>query len=175
MGIMGLNSDSCRTLHPSIKARSLEALCMLLVPFPRLHFILPSNGTDVTSLPFNPLLDNIDLNINPLTAALIIEDGAQLEGSHPRVEKVHIPPRGLGFTLLMNDGGFHPVLKSFVSEFPEEFTAFDMENLEFQEAEANLNDLISEYDQYQENWNPGWGQRTFAHWLIGSGLDENQI
>eukprot|EP00493_Phyllostaurus_siculus_P026499 UN26844 len=75
----------------------------------------------------------------------------------------------------MNDPGMHQVLKSFVSEFPEEFTDFDMENMEFQEAEANVSDLISEYDQYQENWNPGWGQRTFAHWLVGSGLDEKQI
>ena len=44
----------------------------------------------------------------------------------------------------------HSALKRQMSMFPFRYTGEGMDEMEFTEAESNMNDLVSEYQQYQD-------------------------
>lgn len=87
-----------------------------------------------------------------------------------KVAVCDIPPRGLRMasTFIGNNTAiqevFRRVGKQFVMMFRRKaflnwYTAEGMDELEFTEAESNLNDLVSEYQQYQDatadlDWEP---------------------
>ena len=84
-----------------------------------------------------------------------------------------IPPRGLKMaaTFIGNSTAIQEIFKRISEQFTAMFrrkaflhwyTGEGMDEMEFTEAESNMNDLVSEYQQYQvQSW-------TFAHWTIFS-------
>ncbi|KAF9460314.1 beta-tubulin 2 tubb2 [Collybia nuda] len=178
----------------------LRKLGMNLVPFPRLHFLMPSyapfynpaarsfQGTSIPELT-KALFDRKNLLVacNPahgryLTAATIfrgkissreaevsVRDLQQKNSAHfvewipdnVSVSLVSVPPVGQtqSATALSNSTAIQELFKrtgeSFSSMFKRRaflhwYTGEGMDIMEFSEAESNTNDLISEYQQYQE-------------------------
>ncbi|KAI7996268.1 hypothetical protein LOK49_LG10G01760 [Camellia lanceoleosa] len=62
-----------------------------------------------------------------------------------------------------------------------------MDEMEFTEAESNMNDLVSEYQQYQdvtadeegervsEQFTAMFRRKAFLHWYTGEGMDEMEF
>ncbi|RPD61039.1 beta-tubulin 2 [Lentinus tigrinus ALCF2SS1-7] len=178
----------------------LRKLAMNLVPFPRLHFLMPSyapfydpkakayhrwNTKDLT----NALFDRANLLVacDPrfgryLTAATIfrgkvssqeaeqsVYDLQKKDSAHfvewipdnVSVSLCSVPPVGQtqAATCLANSTAVQELFKRTLSQFSAMFkrraylhwyTGEGMDTMEFSEAESNTNDLIAEYQQYQE-------------------------
>ncbi|KAF6116783.1 tubulin beta class I [Phyllostomus discolor] len=102
----------------------LRKLAVNMVPFPRLHFFMPGFA--------------------PLTSPVC-----------------DIPPRGLkmAVTFIGNSTAIQELFKRISEQFTAMFrrkaflhwyTGEGMDEMEFTEAESNMNDLVSEYQQYQD-------------------------
>lgn len=178
----------------------LRKLAMNLVPFPRLHFLMPSyapffdlkaraftrwNTKDLT----NALFDRANLLVacDPrfgryLTAATIFRGNVasqQAEQSVSDLQKKNsaqfvewipdnisvslcsVPPLGhtQSATCLANSTAVQELFKRTLSQFAAMYkrraflhwyTGEGMDAMEFSEAESNTQDLIAEYQQYQE-------------------------
>ncbi|KAI0787979.1 beta-tubulin 2 [Fomes fomentarius] len=178
----------------------LRKLAMNLVPFPRLHFLMPSyapffdlkaraftrwNTKDLT----NALFDrgNLLVACDPrfgryLTAATIFRGNVasqQAEQSVSDLQKKNsaqfvewipdnisvslcsVPPLGhtQSATCLANSTAVQELFKRTLSQFAAMYkrraflhwyTGEGMDSMEFSEAESNTQDLIAEYQQYQE-------------------------
>nr|CAH7723946.1 unnamed protein product [Callosobruchus chinensis] len=63
-----------------------------------------------------------------------------------------IPPRGLKMaaTFIGNSTAIQELFKRISEQFTAMYTGEGMDEMEFTEAESNMNDLVSEYQQYQE-------------------------
>ncbi|MCP9265006.1 beta-tubulin [Dirofilaria immitis] len=103
----------------------LRKLAVNMVPFPRLHFFMPGFA--------------------PLTSRTVCD----------------IPPRGLKMaaTFIGNSTAIQELFKRVSEQFTAMFrrkaflhwyTGEGMDEMEFTEAESNMNDLVSEYQQYQD-------------------------
>nr|XP_020444827.1 tubulin beta-4B chain-like [Monopterus albus] len=113
----------------------LRKLAVNMVPFPRLHFFMPG---------FAPLTSRgspTPNNVKPAVCA--------------------IPPRGLkmAVTFIGNSTAIQELFKRISEQFTAMFrrkaflhwyTGEGMDEMEFTEAESNMNDLVSEYQQYQD-------------------------
>lgn len=80
-----------------------------------------------------------------------------------KVAVCDIPPRGLKMsaTFIGNTTAIQEIFKRISEQFTAMFrrkaflhwyTGEGMDEMEFTEAESNMNDLISEYQQYQVSW-----------------------
>ncbi|XP_016396146.1 tubulin beta-5 chain-like [Sinocyclocheilus rhinocerous] len=88
-------------------------------------------------------------------------EGAELVDSDVKVAVCDIPPRGLKMssTFIGNSTAIQELFKRISEQFSAMFkrkaflhwfTGEGMDEMEFTEAESNMNDLVSEYQQYQE-------------------------
>ncbi|ELK15023.1 Tubulin beta-2A chain [Pteropus alecto] len=113
----------------------LRKLAVNMVPFPRLHFFMPG---------FAPLTSRGSQQYRALTTAVC-----------------DIPPRGLkmAVTFIGNSTAIQELFKRISEQFTAMFrrkaflhwyTGEGMDEMEFTEAESNMNDLVSEYQQYQD-------------------------
>ncbi|KAI5645334.1 tubulin/FtsZ family, GTPase domain-containing protein [Phthorimaea operculella] len=113
----------------------LRKLAVNMVPFPRLHFFIPG---------FAPLTSRGSQQYRALTTAVC-----------------DIPPRGLKMsaTFIGNSTAIQELFKRISEQFTAMFrrkaflhwyTGEGMDEMEFTEAESNMNDLVSEYQQYQD-------------------------
>jgi tubulin beta len=178
----------------------LRKLGMNLVPFPRLHFLMPSyapfydpnarsfQGTSVNELT-QALFDrkNLLLACDPrlgryLTAATIFRGKVSSRDAEYAVQELQrknsplfvewipdnvsvslcsVPPVGQtqSATALANSTSIQEVFKRTLGQFVAMYkrrafihwyTGEGMDTMEFSEAESNTQDLISEYQQYQE-------------------------
>lgn len=83
--------------------------------------------------------------------------------SNVKVAVCDIPPRGLKMsaTFIGNTTAIQEIFKRISEQFTAMFrrkaflhwyTGEGMDEMEFTEAESNMNDLVSEYQQYQVPW-----------------------
>ena len=79
----------------------------------------------------------------------------------PQVAVCDVPPRGLPMaaTFIGNSTAIQEIFKRIAEQFTAMFrrkaflhwyTGEGMDEMEFTEAESNMNDLVSEYQQYQD-------------------------
>merc|ERR1712077_6209 len=141
----------------------LRKLAVNMVPFPRLHFFMPG---------FAPLTARGSQQYRALTVPELTQQmfGIQNKNSSYFVEWIpnniktavcDIPPRGLKMsaTFIGNSTAIQELFKRISEQFTAMFrrkaflhwyTGEGMDEMEFTEAESNMNDLVSEYQQYQE-------------------------
>ncbi|KFV69846.1 Tubulin beta-2 chain, partial [Dryobates pubescens] len=154
----------------------LRKLAVNMVPFPRLHFFMPgfapltSRGSqqyraltvpELTQQMFDS--KNMMAACDPrhgryLTVAAIFPGRMSME---EETAVCDIPPRGLKMsaTFIGNSTAIQELFKRISEQFTAMFrrkaflhwyTGEGMDEMEFTEAESNMNDLVSEYQQYQD-------------------------
>ena len=186
--------------NPGGGAGTLRELATSLVPFPRLHFLMPgfapltSRGSQQYRALTVPELTQQMFDAKNMMAACDPRHGRYLsvqamfrgrmsmkevdeqmlnvqnQNSSYFVEWIpdnvktrvcEIPPRGLKMSAIFlgNTTAIHELFKRISEQFTEMFrrkaflhwyTGEGMDEMEFTEAESNMNDLISEYQQLQD-------------------------
>jgi tubulin beta len=170
----------------------LRKLAVNMVPFPRLHFFMPSfapltsrgsqqyraiSVSELTQQMFDP--KNMMVACDPrqgryLTMAMKEADDQILNVQNKnssyfadwiphnvKTAVCDIPPRGLKIsaTFIGNNTAIQEPIKCISEQFSAMFrrkaflhwyTGEGMDEMEFTEAESNRNDLVSEYQQYQD-------------------------
>merc|ERR1711881_5057 len=141
----------------------LRKLAVNMVPFPRLHFLMPG---------FAPLTSRGSQQYRALTVPELTQQmfDVQNKNSSYFVEWIpnniktavcDIPPRGLKMStcFIGNSTAIQEMFKRVSEQFTGMFrrkaflhwyTGEGMDEMEFTEAESNMNDLVSEYQQYQD-------------------------
>uniref|UniRef100_A0A8W8M724 Tubulin beta chain n=1 Tax=Magallana gigas TaxID=29159 RepID=A0A8W8M724_MAGGI len=155
----------------------LRKLAVNMVPFPRLHFFitgfapLTSRGCqqyrtvsvpELTQQMFRGRMsmkevDEQMLNVQNKNSAYFVE----WIPNNVKIAVCDIPPRGLKMsgTFVGNSTSIQEIFKRISEQFSAMFrrkaflhwyTGEGMDEMEFMEAESNMNDLVSEYQQYQD-------------------------
>merc|ERR1712037_843551 len=141
----------------------LRKLAVNMVPFPRLHFFMPgfapltSRGSQQYRALTVPELTEQMLNIQNKNSSYFVE----WIPNNVKTAVCDIPPRGLKMaaTFIGNSTAIQELFKRISEQFTAMFrrkaflhwyTGEGMDEMEFTEAESNMNDLVSEYQQYQE-------------------------
>merc|ERR1719208_639858 len=146
----------------------LRKLAVNMVPFPRLHFFMPGFAplTARGSMQYRAvtvpeltqqMFDAKMLNIQNKNSAYFVE----WIPNNVMTSVCDIPPRGLKMasTFVGNSTAIQEIFKRISEQFSAMFrrkaflhwyTGEGMDEMEFTEAESNMNDLISEYQQYQD-------------------------
>ncbi|VDN34595.1 unnamed protein product [Dibothriocephalus latus] len=141
----------------------LRKLAVNMVPFPRLHFFMPG---------FAPLTSRGSQQYRALTVAELTQQmfdaknmmaacDPQWIPNNVKTAVCDIPPRGLKMsaTFVGNSTAIQELFKRVSDQFTAMFrrkaflhwyTGEGMDEMEFTEAESNMNDLVSEYQQYQD-------------------------
>ncbi|WAR27471.1 TBB-like protein [Mya arenaria] len=133
----------------------LRKLAVNMVPFPRLHFFMPG---------FAPLTSRGSQQYRALTVPELTQQISYFVEWIPNNVKTavcDIPPRGLKMsaTFIGNSTAIQELFKRISEQFTAMFrrkaflhwyTGEGMDEMEFTEAESNMNDLVSEYQQYQD-------------------------
>ncbi|EHB09756.1 Tubulin beta-2 chain [Heterocephalus glaber] len=151
----------------------LRKLAVNMVPFPRLHFFMPgfapltSRGSQQYRALTVPELTQQMFDSKNMMAAC---DPRHNKNSSYFVEWIpnnvktvvrDIPPHGLkmAVTFIGNSTAIQELFKRISEQFTAMFrrkaflhwyTGEGMDEMEFTEAESNMNDLVSEYQQYQD-------------------------
>uniref|UniRef100_A0A8C9M7H6 Tubulin beta chain n=1 Tax=Panthera tigris altaica TaxID=74533 RepID=A0A8C9M7H6_PANTA len=145
----------------------LRKLAVNMVPFPRLHFFMPGFAPrhgrylTVATVFRGPMsmkeVDEQMLAIQNKNSSYFVE----WIPNNVKVAVCDIPPRGLKMasTFIGNSTAIQELFKRISEQFSAMFrrkaflhwfTGEGMDEMEFTEAESNMNDLVSEYQQYQE-------------------------
>merc|ERR1712038_169776 len=141
----------------------LRKLAVNMVPFPRLHFFMPgfapltSRGSQQYRALTVPELTQQMLNVQNKNSSYFVE----WIPNNVKTAVCDIPPRGLKMaaTFIGNSTAIQELFKRISEQFTAMFrrkaflhwyTGEGMDEMEFTEAESNMNDLVSEYQQYQE-------------------------
>nr|KAF6408342.1 tubulin beta 4B class IVb [Molossus molossus] len=141
----------------------LRKLAVNMVPFPRLHFFMPG---------FAPLTARGSQQYRALTVPELTQQMLAIQSKNSsyfvewipnnvKVAVCDIPPRGLKMssTFIGNSTAIQELFKRISEQFTAMFrrkaflhwyTGEGMDEMEFTEAESNMNDLVSEYQQYQD-------------------------
>merc|ERR1711964_771780 len=134
-----------------------------MIPFPRLHFFmngfapLTSRGSQQYRALTVPELTWEMLNVQNKNSSYFVE----WIPNNMKVGVCDIPPKGLkmAVTFVGNSTAiqemFNRVAEQYTGMFRRKaflhwYTGEGMDEMEFTEAESNLNDLVSEYQQYQD-------------------------
>uniref|UniRef100_A0A452TXD6 Melanocyte-stimulating hormone receptor n=1 Tax=Ursus maritimus TaxID=29073 RepID=A0A452TXD6_URSMA len=155
----------------------LRKLAVNMVPFPRLHFFMPgfapltARGSqqyraltvpELTQQMFDA--KNMMAEVDEQMLAIQSKNSSYFVEWIPNNVKVavcDIPPRGLKMssTFIGNSTAIQELFKRISEQFTAMFrrkaflhwyTGEGMDEMEFTEAESNMNDLVSEYQQYQD-------------------------
>ncbi|CAJ1451986.1 unnamed protein product [Effrenium voratum] len=130
-----MSGVTCCLRFPGQLNCDLRKIAVNLVPFPRLHFFMTG---------FAPLTSRGSQQYRALTASVC-----------------DIPPKGLKMAVAFAGNStaiqemFKRVAEYFTAMFRRKaflhwYTGEGMDEMEFTEAESNMNDLVSEYQQYQD-------------------------
>merc|ERR1712174_188012 len=169
MGSLTMSGVTTCLRFPGQLNADLRKLAVNMVPFPRLHFFMPG---------FAPLTARGSQQYRPLSVPELTQQmfdakqmlNVQNKNSAYFVEWIpnnvktavcDIPPRGLKMsaTFIGNSTAIQELFKRISEQFTAMFrrkaflhwyTGEGMDEMEFTEAESNMNDLVSEYQQYQE-------------------------
>ncbi|EMP37263.1 Tubulin beta chain [Chelonia mydas] len=156
----------------------LRKLAVNMVPFPRLHFFMPgfapltSRGSQQYRALTVPELTQQMFDAKNMMAACDPRHGRYLTNKNSsyfvewipnnvKTAVCDIPPRGLkmAVTFIGNSTAIQELFKRISEQFTAMFrrkaflhwyTGEGMDEMEFTEAESNMNDLVSEYQQYQD-------------------------
>merc|ERR1712057_26630 len=159
----GLSGITCSIRFPGQLNCDLRKLGTNMVPFPRLHFFM--NG-------FAPLTSRGSQQYRALTVPELTQQmfNVQNKNSSYFIEWIpnnmkcgicDIPPKGLKMAVCFvgNTTAIQEMFKRVAEQFTGMFrrkaflhwyTGEGMDEMEFTEAESNMNDLVSEYQQYQD-------------------------
>ncbi|PSN36952.1 Tubulin beta chain, partial [Blattella germanica] len=159
-GIVTMSGVTTCLRFPGQLNADLRKLAVNMVPFPRLHFFMPG---------FAPLTARGSQQYRALTVPELTQQVSSLLPNYfvewiPNNVKVavcDIPPRGLRMsaTFIGNTTAIQEIFKRISEQFTAMFrrkaflhwyTGEGMDEMEFTEAESNMNDLVSEYQQYQD-------------------------
>ncbi|KAG2601411.1 hypothetical protein PVAP13_5KG590000 [Panicum virgatum] len=143
-----MSGVTCCLRFPGQLNSDLRKLAVNLIPFPRLHFFMVG---------FAPLTSRGSQQYRALT----VPELTQQMWDAKNMIVCDIPPRGLSMasTFIGNSTSiqemFRRVSEQFTAMFRRKaflhwYTGEGMDEMEFTEAESNMNDLVSEYQQYQD-------------------------
>merc|ERR1719199_870457 len=154
---------TCSLRFPGQLNCDLRKLGTNMVPFPRLHFFmtgfapLTSRGSQQYRALTVPELTQQMLNVQNKNSSYFVE----WIPNNIKSSVCDIPPKGLkmAVTFLGNTTAIQEMFKRVSEQFTAMFrrkaflhwyTGEGMDEMEFTEAESNMNDLVSEYQQYQD-------------------------
>ncbi|CAK0904538.1 unnamed protein product, partial [Prorocentrum cordatum] len=141
----------------------LRKIAVNLIPFPRLHFFmtgfapLTSRGSQQYRALTVPEVDEQMLNVQNKNSSYFVE----WIPNNIKASVCDIPPKGLKMAVAFAGNStaiqemFKRVAEYFTAMFRRKaflhwYTGEGMDEMEFTEAESNMNDLVSEYQQYQD-------------------------
>merc|ERR1711988_236036 len=141
----------------------LRKIAVNMIPFPRLHFFmtgfapLTSRGSQQYRALTVPELTEQMLNVQNKNSSYFVE----WIPNNIKSAVCDIPPKGLKMSVAFagNSTAIQEVFKRVAEYFTAMFrrkaflhwyTGEGMDEMEFTEAESNMNDLVSEYQQYQD-------------------------
>uniref|UniRef100_A0A7I4DRU6 Tubulin beta chain n=1 Tax=Physcomitrium patens TaxID=3218 RepID=A0A7I4DRU6_PHYPA len=137
-----MSGITCCLRFPGQLNSDLRKLAVNLIPFPRLHFFM---------------VDEQMINVQNKNSSYFVE----WIPNNVKSSVCDIPPTGLKMssTFIGNSTSiqemFRRVSEQFTAMFRRKaflhwYTGEGMDEMEFTEAESNMNDLVSEYQQYQD-------------------------
>ncbi|KAK9526445.1 hypothetical protein VZT92_015145 [Zoarces viviparus] len=141
----------------------LRKLTVNMVPFPRLHFFVqgfaPLTSRGSQQYPHGG--GRADAERAEQEQQLLRGYFVEWIPNNVKTAVCDIPPRGLkmAVTFIGNSTAIQELFKRMSKQFTAVFrrkaflhwyTAEGMDEMEFTEAESNMNDLVSEYQQYQD-------------------------
>ncbi|KAL0363642.1 UNVERIFIED_CONTAM: Tubulin beta-1 chain [Sesamum calycinum] len=143
-----MSGVTCCLRFPGQLNSDLRKLAVNLIPFPRLHFFMVG---------FAPLTSRGSQQYRALT----VPELTQQMWDAKNMIVCDIPPKGLKMasTFIGNSTSiqemFRRVSEQFTAMFRRKaflhwYTGEGMDEMEFTEAESNMNDLVAEYQQYQD-------------------------
>ncbi|XWS49940.1 hypothetical protein CRYUN_Cryun12cG0045700 [Craigia yunnanensis] len=152
-----MSGVTCCLRFPGQLNSDLRKLAVNLIPFPRLHFFMVG---------FAPLTSRGSQQYRALTIPELTQQMWDAKNMMCAADPRHgsvcdIPPTGLtkSSTFTGNSTSiqemFRRVLEQFTVMFRRKaflhwYTGEGMDEMEFTDAESNMNDLVSEYQQYQD-------------------------
>ncbi|CAA6657037.1 unnamed protein product [Spirodela intermedia] len=169
-----MSGVTCCLRFPGQLNSDLRKLAVNLIPFPRLHFFmvgfapLTSRGSQQYRALTVPELTqqmwdakNMMCAADPMSTKEVDEQLINVQNKNSSYFRLRHPPRGLSMasTFIGNSTSiqemFHRVSEQFTAMFRRKaflhwYTGEGMDEMEFTEAESNMNDLVSEYQQYQD-------------------------
>ncbi|CAN1290220.1 Tubulin beta-1 chain [Linum perenne] len=147
-----MSGVTCCLRFPGQLNSDLRKLAVNLIPFPRLHFFMVGGSQQYRNLTVPELTQQMwdAKNGRYLTASAMFQSSV-----------CDIPPKGLKMasTFIGNSTSiqemFRRVSEQFTAMFRRKaflhwYTGEGMDEMEFTEAESNMNDLVAEYQQYQD-------------------------
>merc|ERR1711898_8245 len=159
----GLSGVTCCLRFPGQLNCDIRKLAVNMIPFPRLHFFM--NG-------FAPLTSRGSQQYRALTVPELTQQMFDAKNMMCAADPRHgrylttcgvcdIPPKGLKMAVCFvgNTTAIQEMFKRVAEQFTGMFrrkaflhwyTGEGMDEMEFTEAESNMNDLVSEYQQYQD-------------------------
>uniref|UniRef100_A0A6N2NAJ1 Tubulin/FtsZ 2-layer sandwich domain-containing protein n=1 Tax=Salix viminalis TaxID=40686 RepID=A0A6N2NAJ1_SALVM len=151
-----MSGVTCCLRFPGQLNSDLRKLAVNLIPFPRLHFFMVG---------FAPLTSRGSQQYRSLTVPELTQQmwdsKNMMNPNNVKSSVCDIPPRGLKMssTFIGNSTSiqemFRRVSEQFTAMFRRKaflhwYTGEGMDEMEFTEAESNMNDLVAEYQQYQD-------------------------
>ncbi|XP_010014909.1 PREDICTED: tubulin beta-7 chain-like, partial [Nestor notabilis] len=127
----------------------LRKLAVNMVPFPRLHFFMPG---------FAPLTSRGSQQYRALTVPELTQQVFDAKNMMAACDPRHGRLK-MAVTFIGNSTAIQELFKRISEQFTAMFrrkaflhwyTGEGMDEMEFTEAESNMNDLVSEYQQYQD-------------------------
>merc|ERR1711950_101568 len=158
-----ISGITCCLRFPGQLNSDLRKLAVNLIPFPRLHFFmtgfapLTSRGSQQYRALTVPELTQQMLNVQNKNSSYFVE----WIPNNIKASVCDIPPKGLKMAVAFAGNStaiqemFKRVAEYFTAMFRRKaflhwYTGEGMDEMEFTEAESNMNDLVSEYQQYQD-------------------------
>merc|ERR1711883_48757 len=160
---VAMSGATCSIRFPGQLNSDLRKLAVNLIPFPRLHFFmigfapLTSRGSQVYRALTVPELTQQMFDVQNKNSSYFVE----WIPNNIKSAICDIPPKGLkmSVTFIGNSTAIQEMFKRVAEQFTAMFrrkaflhwyTGEGMDEMEFTEAESNMNDLVSEYQQYQD-------------------------
>merc|ERR1712118_453355 len=158
-----MSATTCCLRFPGQLNCDLRKLAVNMIPFPRLHFFmigfapLTSRGSQQYRALTVPELTQQMLNVQNKNSSYFIE----WIPNNMKCGVCDIPPKCLKMAVcfVCNTTAIQEMFKRVAEQFTGMFrrkaflhwyTGDGMDEMEFTEAESNMNDLVSEYQQYQD-------------------------
>jgi len=151
-----MSGVTCCLRFPGQLNSDLRKLAVNLIPFPRLHFYLTASALFRGRMSTKEV-DEQMLNVQNKNSSYFVE----WIPNNVKSSVCDIPPKGLKMsaTFIGNSTSIQEMFKRVSEQFTAMFrrkaflhwyTGEGMDEMEFTEAESNMNDLVSEYQQYQD-------------------------
>merc|ERR1712003_463228 len=158
-----ISATTCCIRFPGQLNCDLRKISVNMVPFPRLHFYmtgfapLTSRGSQQYRALAVPELTQQMFDVKNKNSSYFVE----WVPNNIKASVCDIPPKGLKMAVAFAGNStaiqemFKRVAEFFTAMFRRKaflhwYTGEGMDEMEFTEAESNMNDLVSEYQQYQD-------------------------